>query len=63
VHRRLAEECRGWLRGGGAVAVEIGSHQGPEVRRIFEDAGYAGVEVLPDLAMRDRVVTARTPSE
>ena len=61
VHRRLALEGRGWLRPEGAVAAEIGHDQGPEVRALFEDAGFDRVEVLPDLAMRDRVVIARLP--
>jgi release factor glutamine methyltransferase len=61
VHRRIAEDGGRWLRRGGSVAVEIGSTQGREVRSIFEAAGYADVEVLPDLAMRDRVVVARVP--
>jgi release factor glutamine methyltransferase len=61
VHRRIAEDGGRWLRRGGSVAVEIGSTQGAEVRSIFEAAGYADVEVLPDLAMRDRVVVARVP--
>jgi release factor glutamine methyltransferase len=61
IHRRIAEAAGDWLRPGGAVAVEIGAGQGPEVRGIFEGAGYERVEVLPDLAMRDRIVTARSP--
>ncbi|HEX9375062.1 MAG TPA: peptide chain release factor N(5)-glutamine methyltransferase [Actinomycetota bacterium] len=60
-HRRIAREARPWLRPGGVVAVEIGAGQGPEVRVIFERAGFEAVEVHPDLALRDRVVTARMP--
>jgi release factor glutamine methyltransferase len=63
VHRRIASEARRWLRPGGSVAVEIGSTQGSVVRSLFEAAGYVDVEVLPDLAMRDRVVVARVPVE
>ena len=63
VHRRIALEAHRWLRPGGSVAVEIGSTHGGEVRSIFEAAGYVGVAVLPDLAMRDRVVVARVPVE
>jgi release factor glutamine methyltransferase len=62
VHRRIAGEARRWLRPGGSVAVEIGSTQGAEVRSIFGAAGYIDIDVLPDLAMRDRVVVARAPS-
>ncbi len=62
VHRRIAFEGRGWLRPGGFVSVEIGSGQAAEVRSIFENAGYVEVSVVPDLAMRDRVVLARLPA-
>jgi release factor glutamine methyltransferase len=62
IHRRIAEEARAWLRPGGHVAVEIGDRQAPEVSDIFRAARYEHVEVHPDLAMRDRVVTARRPS-
>jgi len=60
-HRRLAAEAPEWLKRGGVLAVEIGANQGPEVRAILESAGYERVEVLPDLAMRDRVVLGRVP--
>ncbi len=61
IHRRIARESRGWLVPGGGAAVEMGATQGPDVRTIFERAGYEAVEVHPDLALRDRVVTARLP--
>ena len=62
VHRRLAAEAPAWLRPGGVLAVEIGEEQGPEVRSVFEAAAFLDVEVLPDLALRDRVVTGRMPA-
>jgi release factor glutamine methyltransferase len=62
VHRRIAQEAWPWLRPGGRVAVEIGARQGPEAADLFRAAGYERVEVHPDLALRDRVVTARRPS-
>jgi release factor glutamine methyltransferase len=60
VHRRLAEEAPGWLAPSGSLVVEIGSSQGQEVRAILAE-GFEDVEVLPDLAGRDRVVRARRP--
>jgi len=57
-HRRLVEECLGWLRVGGWLVVEIGADQGREVRALFEEH-LADVAVLPDLAGRDRVVRGR----
>lgn len=47
------------LRARGAVAVEIGEAQGAAVRAAAARAGLVAVEVHPDLAGRDRVVTAR----
>jgi release factor glutamine methyltransferase len=57
--RRIAAEARGRLRGAGLLALEIGDDQGPEASRIVYDAGWRDVRVWPDLARRDRVVTAR----
>jgi release factor glutamine methyltransferase len=59
VHRRLLGESVSWLRPGGWLVVEIGAEQGREVRELFE-ARLSHVEVLPDLAGRDRVVRGRT---
>jgi release factor glutamine methyltransferase len=58
VHRRLAEESPAWLRPGGWLVMEIGAEQGDEIRRLLEEA-FARVEVLPDLAGRDRVARGR----
>src|SRR5207244_4585765 len=60
VHRRLVEEASRWLAPGGWLVVEIGAAQGPDVQALAE-AGLADVEVLPDLAGRDRVVRGRRP--
>jgi release factor glutamine methyltransferase len=58
VHRRLAEAAPRWLRPGGALVMEIGADQGPEVRSLL-DRAFERAEVLPDLAGRDRVVRGR----
>jgi release factor glutamine methyltransferase len=55
VLRRLVEEAPTWLAPGGWLAMEIGSSRGEEVRRLMAER-FEGVEVLPDLAGRDRVV-------
>jgi release factor glutamine methyltransferase len=54
-HRRLAEDAPAWLRPGGWLVVEIGAVQGDEARDLLAGR-FEGVEVLPDLAGRDRVV-------
>ena len=59
VHARLAASARQWLRPGGHLVVEIGAAQGPEVLDLLAAAGYAEMEVLPDLAGRDRIVRGR----
>ncbi|MDP6932075.1 MAG: peptide chain release factor N(5)-glutamine methyltransferase [Myxococcota bacterium] len=40
-----------------ALAVEIGHDQGPAVRQLFEANGLHNLQVHPDLAERDRVVS------
>jgi release factor glutamine methyltransferase len=60
VHARLVAAARTWLRPGGWLAVEIGAEQGDIVRALFEHS-LVDVEVLPDLAGRDRVVRGRRP--
>lgn len=56
-YRVLAPEIKRVLRPEGIFAVEIGFDQGPEVKALFEQAGFSDVKVVKDLAMRDRVVT------
>ena len=56
-YRDLAPEVRRILKPGGTFAVEIGWDQGPQVKALFEEAGFADVRVVKDLANRDRVVT------
>jgi release factor glutamine methyltransferase len=60
VHRRLSEMAPEWLRPGGWLVVEVGAAQGHEVRAILSER-FDAVEVLPDLAGRDRVVRGRLP--
>jgi release factor glutamine methyltransferase len=56
-YRDLAPEIRRILKPDGLFAVEIGWDQGPQVRALFEAAGFEGVKVVKDLSDRDRVVT------
>jgi release factor glutamine methyltransferase len=58
IHGRLAEAAAEWLGPGGWLVMEIGAAQGESVRNLVED-GFHGVEILPDLAGRDRVVRGR----
>lgn len=56
-YRDLAPEIRRILRPEGIFAVEIGWDQGPQVKALFEAAGFTEVKVVKDLSDRDRVVT------
>lgn len=58
LHRRLASESPAWLRTNGWLVVEIGDDQGLDVRSMLRER-FERVEVLPDLAGRDRVVRGR----
>jgi release factor glutamine methyltransferase len=60
VHRRLLGEAERWLAPGGWLVVEIGATQGPEVRSAFRRS-LQDVDVVADLAGRDRVVFGRKP--
>ena len=55
---RMAAEAADWLNPGASLYLEIGWDQGEAVRGLLEQAGFAGVQVLPDLAGKDRVVRA-----
>ena len=56
-YRVLAPEIKRVLRPDGIFAVEIGWDQGPQVKALFEQAGFDDVKVVKDLGERDRVVT------
>jgi release factor glutamine methyltransferase len=62
VYERLFAQAADVLRPGGAVVVEIGDTQGPEVRAVASEAGFVSVQVEPDLTGRDRFITARVPA-
>ncbi len=57
-YRRIAAESRGYLRDGGRAVVEVGRGQAEAVTGFFRSAGFAEVDVIPDLAGIDRVVVA-----
>jgi release factor glutamine methyltransferase len=59
IHARLADVAPMWLRPGGWLLVEIGADQADAVRELFRDR-LLEVEVLQDLAGRDRVIRGRT---
>jgi release factor glutamine methyltransferase len=60
-YRRIAAGAAAHLTPGGTLMVEIGPTQGPQVARLFTEAGLENPEIRPDLDGRDRVVIARNP--
>jgi release factor glutamine methyltransferase len=56
---RVVGGARDHLADGGTLVVEIGWSQGPVAAGIAVAAGAAKVEILPDLAGRDRILLAR----
>jgi release factor glutamine methyltransferase len=56
---RIVAEAPSWLSRPGALVVELAPHQSEPVARLAGQAGFAEVEVRPDLAGRARMVVAR----
>ena len=55
-YRRIAREAGAYLNGGGMLFFEIGCEQADSVKRIMEQAGFRGIEVVKDFAGLDRIV-------
>jgi release factor glutamine methyltransferase len=58
-YRQIAGGAGAHLAQGGRILVEIGPTQAKAVSALFAASGFAGIEVIPDLDGRDRVVLAR----
>jgi release factor glutamine methyltransferase len=58
-YRAIAPQAARALKAGGLLAVEIGWRQGRDVGELLAGHGFERIEILPDLAGRDRVVVAR----
>jgi len=57
---RLVSDAARLLAPGGYLITEIGAEQGPATRSLFRQAGYVEIEVVRDLARRDRICAGRT---
>ena len=55
-YRRILEECREYLFGGGMLFFEIGQEQAEAVSNLMEQAGFLEIQVVKDYAGLDRVV-------
>lgn len=58
-YKVIADKAQDYLTPGGHLILEIGFDQGIAVRDLLRSAGFEAVNVLPDLAGRDRIVTGR----
>jgi release factor glutamine methyltransferase len=63
VIRRILGSAGHYLRQGGWLAVEIADDEGPQVRALFEAAGFEDIAVEKDLARSDRLVVGRAPRD
>lgn len=57
-YRAIIGACRDYLKPDGVILFEIGCGQGRAVTELLEQAGFADIQVLKDLARLDRVVAA-----
>ena len=55
-YRRLAAESGAHLTDGGSLYLEIGASQGAAVATLLEAAAFSDIQIIQDLAGRDRVV-------
>jgi len=55
-YREITAHAKKYLNDDGWLLVEIGYDQGPDVAKLFTDAGFKDVEVIKDLPGNDRVV-------
>ena len=60
LHRRIAEEARGWLAPGGSVLVETSERQAPATEALLASAGLL-TQVLHDDELDGTVVVGRLP--
>jgi len=61
VYRRLIPDAFSALAEGGYLLLEIGYGQSETIAALLEGAGFAGVEIVPDLQEIPRVACARRP--
>jgi release factor glutamine methyltransferase len=62
-YRAIARGALAHLAPQGRLIVEIGPTQGRTVADLFAAAGLTDLRILPDFDGRDRVVTARAPTQ
>ena len=58
-YRQIISATPEFLNRGGFLAVEIGSTQAADVKKIFAENNFSDIEIFQDLAGLDRVVAGR----
>lgn len=58
-YQKIITECGKYLNPAGRLLVEIGYDQGEAVSAMMREAGFLDVQVIKDLAHKDRVVSGR----
>jgi release factor glutamine methyltransferase len=58
-YRRLAIKGRFWLEEGGLIYLELNEFHAESTRKIFLQNGYSEVEIIRDLAGKDRMLRAK----
>ena len=56
IYRRIVSECKRVLKSGGRLYMEMGFDQAGAVGGLMENAGFRDIEVVKDLAEKDRVI-------
>ena len=57
-YRRLAKDAPTWLNPDGQLLAEFGEGQGPDLRALFDQAGWTVEAILPDDTGRERMLHA-----
>lgn len=60
-YRVIARQAVRFLTPNGRLLLEIGHLQGPDVAQILRNHGFRAVDIHPDLAGKDRIVSALAP--
>lgn len=58
-YRKITSQSKEYLTQGGMLAYEIGYNQGEAVMALLEGNGFKQIEIIKDLAHKDRVVLGR----
>jgi release factor glutamine methyltransferase len=58
-YRRMANRGASWLSEGGVMYLELNEFHAEDSRKIFQQAGFTEVQIIPDLAGKERMLRAK----